>query len=430
VRNSFLKLIALGLGFFLGAGALHAQGKHVTDATLEVSTGDEIKVWLNGKSIAEYDPNTYEGDLRQRGYKVFELPAEQLCYFKNSNVLALEFIHNVQRQQGLEADGTVGIAYNLKVSYSDNSQALFSSDQIQQHVSSRVEKDTSEPSGWNAEDFNDGGWERAESARPTSSVAVTLVERGKPLKYLAGYPVSKIGETGDRRLFRRKLQMQVIAPPGCYQARVFPTNTPRGLKPPTATPVFTRTPVPTATPQPPVPTNTPRPRPTLIPTATPRPRVIPPTATPVPIRRVEQRIPTPVPTRYISIPTDTPTPRRRLPVPTPTVQRFVPQPTFTVQPVLVETAPETIVFVAPPVNIFVTFGDGPGQYKLDVVDADGKHLKTLYDKHVGWSRETWVAWDGKNEQGRLMPYGQYFAYFSKDGKVLRRIALTWIAPDR
>jgi flagellar hook assembly protein FlgD len=92
--------------------------------------------------------------------------------------------------------------------------------------------------------------------------------------------------------------------------------------------------------------------------------------------------------------------------------------------------PETITFVNPPVNIYVTFADGPGKYKMEILDSQGNHLRTLFDKHVGGESERWLEWDGTNEQGKLMPATSYSAIFSKDGKVLRKISLVWISKDQ
>jgi hypothetical protein len=92
------------------------------------------------------------------------------------------------------------------------------------------------------------------------------------------------------------------------------------------------------------------------------------------------------------------------------------------------SAPETIVFTAPPVNVYMRFLDGPGFYQLDVMDAGGNRLKTVFQKQVTREKEAWAAWDGAAEDGRLMPVGTYTAIFSKDGKVLRKIILTWIVP--
>jgi hypothetical protein len=90
------------------------------------------------------------------------------------------------------------------------------------------------------------------------------------------------------------------------------------------------------------------------------------------------------------------------------------------------SVPETIVFTDPPVNVYVRFRDGVGDYRLDVTDSQGKSLKTLYEKTVTTEKDSWASWDGVNQEGKKMSVGTYFAVFSKDGKTLRRIVLSWI----
>ena len=82
--------------------------------------------------------------------------------------------------------------------------------------------------------------------------------------------------------------------------------------------------------------------------------------------------------------------------------------------------------MSPPVNIYVNFADGPGRYKMELFDARGNLVKTLFDRQVGYEREIWLEWDGKNSQGQLLPVANYSAVFSKDGKILRTIVLNWI----
>ena len=117
------------------------------------------------------------------------------------------------------------------------------------------------------------------------------------------------------------------------------------------------------------------------------------------------------------------------PTATPTLE-VIATATFTSVPQETTGMAATIVFVNPPVNIDASFADGPGRYKLEIVDDQGNHLITLYDKHVGFEKETWISWDGTNDQGQLMHYGQYYALFTKDGRLIQKIALTWIPPNQ
>jgi hypothetical protein len=91
--------------------------------------------------------------------------------------------------------------------------------------------------------------------------------------------------------------------------------------------------------------------------------------------------------------------------------------------------PETVVFTEPPVYVYMKFADGPGQYRLDVFNAQGGHLRTIFNQPITTQKESWTSWDGINEQGRLMSFGRYYVAFSKDGRILRNIFLTWIAPQ-
>ena len=88
----------------------------------------------------------------------------------------------------------------------------------------------------------------------------------------------------------------------------------------------------------------------------------------------------------------------------------------------------TITFDNPPVNIDASFADGSGLYRLEIVDAQGFHLKTLYNKPSGFEKEIWITWDGTNDQGQLLRYGNYYALFTKDGVLIQKIALIWIRP--
>jgi hypothetical protein len=190
----------------------------------------------------------------------------------------------------------------------------------------------------------------------------------------------------------------------------------------TPTRVFTPTPFPTAvptltpTPIPPLPTPTlrPRPRRTLTPLPPPRPvRVTPqvrrvrirPTATFVPFRPTS----TWTPLRWIYW---TPTPLPPPPKPT-AIPAWLPP--------LVKG--QVIAFQVPPVQIYVTFEDGPGRYQLEVVDGRGSPLQLIFDKKILGEGDSWATWDGKDSQGRDAVPGQYFVIFYKDGRPLRSISV-------
>jgi hypothetical protein len=84
---------------------------------------------------------------------------------------------------------------------------------------------------------------------------------------------------------------------------------------------------------------------------------------------------------------------------------------------------QVIVFQMPPVEIYVTFADGPGRYQLEVVDAGGHPLQLIFDKKIVGEGDSWATWDGKDGRGRDAPVGQYFVIFYKDGRPLRSISI-------
>jgi hypothetical protein len=105
-----------------------------------------------------------------------------------------------------------------------------------------------------------------------------------------------------------------------------------------------------------------------------------------------------------------------------------PKPTSTPTPPLVLTPPaaeaQTIVFGAPPANIYMSFADGPGIYRLELFDGAGVFLGSLFEKRIVAQADGWAVWDGKTGGGREAPPGRYFVIFSKDGKPLKKIFIT------
>jgi hypothetical protein len=430
LNGSKLKIIILTLSAFLGVLPLQAQeDRSVTGATLMLSVDDWTQVFLNGHQIAEFDPRTFSGDASQNGVQTIQLSGDQLCYFESTNVLALVMTQTLSKNSALNEGNYLGIGYVLTVTFSDKKQSVYSSNEADQHLEFEVDSKTDpDPTDWTSQDFDDSGWHPAQGGKPSPALAVTLLnpDTHQPAVYLQCIKSGEDGIFGTlpgaRVYFRRKIAMYVVPPPGCPQPRPpskpKPTATPVPPRP-TATFTFTFTPTFTWTPRP-QPTRIPPPRPT----ATPIPRRPPPTA--IPIHQVRYVPPTWTHTRVYILPTPTNTPRRRAwPTAIPVV-KAKPTETFTSVPVEVQAMPETIVFVNPPVNIYVQFGDGPGQYKLEVTDAQGNHLKTLMDRHITGDEEQWLSWDGKNEQGQLMTYGEYYATFTRNGVLLRHIVLTWI----
>jgi len=117
-------------------------------------------------------------------------------------------------------------------------------------------------------------------------------------------------------------------------------------------------------------------------------------------------------------PTFRPTPRRNSqPRVTPTPARLSPVQWPPLDPSL------NIVFTEPPANIYLTFADGPGHYQVEVVDDEGNSLEALFDRKIVAESDSWVEWDGLDQNGKLVSPGQYFVILSKDGKALKRISV-------
>jgi hypothetical protein len=91
-----------------------------------------------------------------------------------------------------------------------------------------------------------------------------------------------------------------------------------------------------------------------------------------------------------------------------------------------EETTQTVTFDELPVNVWIHFKDGVGEYRLMVTDSKGNLVKIVYDQNITTQSETWTSWDGTNQQGLLMGAGTYYAVLVKDGKMLRRIILNWI----
>ena len=86
-------------------------------------------------------------------------------------------------------------------------------------------------------------------------------------------------------------------------------------------------------------------------------------------------------------------------------------------------AAQTLVFSGFPVNIYMAFRDGVGDYRLDILDFQGRILQTVFNKPITTQKESWAVWDGMDLTGREMPAGLYYAALSKDGRSLRKVVL-------
>jgi hypothetical protein len=445
------------LVFFLTAGVprLWAQtSRYVVSAELHLSMTHPLwpDVFLNGHQLVDAQDHVFD----RTSQIDLAFNREQLCYFTSVNCLALEVPQTLGSTTGTNA--SIGLAYVLKVVYSDNNIDWITSDQGKTRRYF-IKKDVLEPSGWTIAGFDDQAWPLSRIFTPTSASATLMnPQTNLPAKYLPTFKDSpRIYLTlGQKMLFRRKYFRDITAPPDCgepvsklaplkvqpmpspisttvivptltftptaytngyYQEPLAQPNLASRLEastqvPPTpAPPQVVLTQVPTATLQP-VWTPSPTLTPTLVWTNTPLP-----TATPRPLIRHK-------PKKHRSMVTITPT-QTSLPL----------APVFTATAVVTaivkpdSSMAATIVFAAPPVNINASFADGPGVYQLEIVDAKGTHLNTLYNQQVVLEKDTWITWDGTNDDGRLMGAGNYIARLSKDGVLIEKIALTWIIPN-
>jgi hypothetical protein len=110
------------------------------------------------------------------------------------------------------------------------------------------------------------------------------------------------------------------------------------------------------------------------------------------------------------------------PTPTPTdipVLPALPTPTFTV--VITGSAPQTLVVEVLPANLYVSFSDGPGAYRVFILDSWGKTIRKVYDRRVVAQSEDWAYWDGLDESGRAEPPGIYRVLFTLNDQPLKDI---------
>lgn len=103
------------------------------------------------------------------------------------------------------------------------------------------------------------------------------------------------------------------------------------------------------------------------------------------------------------------------------------------QPSTVITSPTsnsavTVTFTAFPINLYMGFRDGAGEYQLNIWDFRGQFVQTVFSKNITTEKETWATWDGKNSTGAELPLGFYTAVLSKDSRFLRKIILARIRP--
>jgi hypothetical protein len=418
-------MIVWGFGCFLAAGIAWAQNGYVSKpylvaAEIDIAVDNQADLWLNGILIKHC-----RHTLMETGCQRVAARPDSLCYFKNTNVLAIR----VQGSKSSQGDGFIGVAYAFRFQLSDGTYRVVDSSSPDDHRCFYLpRRGVDEPDGWKEIGFDDSRWLRAQSSGDmipnTASLSggdsggvagfLTATSKG----YSTQYP-------GEKQLFRRRFDLDIAVNPRCLPkgsmtapsflwSDSVPTRG-RTARPPTTGTVMSITPEVLPVHREPLASlpqlNYPAYRrglPVL------KPQIVWPTFTPavngfspsvlVPLYIANTPTPTPQPVVF--------RPRTRMPMDNP-----APTPTVIVQD------DGAIVFGRSKANLLVSFGDGPGFYKVEAVDEYFNHLKTILDQHVLDETQIWLTWDGKDEGGKDAPPGCYYILCSKEGMLLQKIIL-------
>jgi hypothetical protein len=406
LKKIYVYLLAMGL--VVATSPLLAQNvylkPYLVSASIYMVADAQAEVWLNGVHIA-YCPHT----TMAAGYKTFEAKPDSLCYFKNSNVLAIKLTGSKRPAE----DHFVGVAYAIRLRLSDGSFLVVNSSAARENRCFYLPHREEDPEGWEKVGFDDTGWQTAQSSGDmipnTASLAgginfLTATNNGYFVQF-----------AGEKQLFRRYFSLDVSVKPHCLTQN---TPTLLGRIGPIALPAVDHS------------TTSAEAQKISI-----TPEVLP--AHQQPLQAVPQLqhplygsnfalILRPAQMGSAQNP-DNPYPAVS-PVPSPAVGANtgiagINGPVNT--PAVTTTVQDdgAIVFGQSSANILVTFGDGPGLYKVEAVDENSTHLKTLLNQRIITDAETWLAWDGKDDQGNDVPAGRYYILCSKAGMVLQKILL-------
>ena len=410
------------LGCLWAADAAAAQTEPVSKpylvaADIDIAVDNQVDLWLNGIHIGHCLHTAMDSD-----YKTIEARGDSLCYFKSTNLLAIR----VSDAKGRSGDGFIGVAYVIRFKLSDGTFRFINSSSTKDHRCLYLSRrDQKEPDGWQEMNFDDSRWETAQSSGDMipNTTLISEVDFGGVANFLNASANGYMAQYhGERQLFRRSFNLDISTNPRClpgsflappvnswsndtlpfHQIRLSPTATPVLSLTPQVLPV-SQSPL-AATPQ--LGSATPVLHWELISINT--------LPTPVSGHLYSPRVPPPAP---VVTPTPMPVdaqPAAVLPgyaVPTPV-------------PTVILQNDGSIVFGVSNANILVSFGDGPGMYKVEVLDDHFTHLKTLFDQRVLGNSESWLNWNGKDDSGNDVPAGSYFVICSKEGIVLQKITLS------
>lgn len=104
------------------------------------------------------------------------------------------------------------------------------------------------------------------------------------------------------------------------------------------------------------------------------------------------------------------------------------RPTPPTQALSALNAPSTIFFSDFPINIYMLFRDGIGEYQLNIFDSRGYLIRTVFEKFITTQKDSWASWDGTNRDGVEVHDHSYSAVLSKEGHFLRKLILCRVKP--
>ena len=431
-----------------------------------MSVDDWADLWLNGIPIVDSQPHTpLNADT-----KIIRAKPNSLCYFSRENLLAIEITKTTIKNK-FDLDPSVGFAYILKLKLSDGREILLTSNEADQHKALYLpDQGISEPFRWNDRFFNDASWVSSFSTsfHLPSCAVVKDPESGALAEFLSARSASPQSlHPGERHLFRRYFSLPILPNPLCLTPIPVPWKASHVVeKVPSPTPGFLLEAPAIVLPEGPRHPQMPRvPRPTptwtFLPTATRTFTPVPysqfvPVSTPTlsflrapwPLHSTSlEAIPTATPVVGMPIPTPIKkTPKIQILHPTWVVQVFTPTATIfweyrpptatlTAMPVLpvlptattisppVDSQAQTLEVAVVPANLYVSFADGPGIYRLVVFDSQGRFIRNLYEMKVTTQTEDWAVWDGKDESGQDAPPGYYRVVFTQNGVRLKDVIL-------
>lgn len=454
VRKTFCWFAFFQMGTSIPALAQNTF-PYLKSATLYLASDGWVDIWLNGIPIRESQPSTPDS----KGFQVIQCLPAHLCYFQTENVLAIENANAFHAPAPLNSQ--VGIAYILQLHLSDGTGWVLSSNDVSAHKAYYIpSREMGEPGDWHHTVYDDQSWPLARTVG-TSIPGVSMLTdlgSGQGIQFLSASGMSpKARYPGERHLYRRAFHLDIAQNPTCPPPEVQAVKRPAKRTPaavPTPVPtveairlVPTLTPSFTATPRPvfiwkPSPTPTVPFHPTWVPTPIPTwtftfyPTAIP---TSVPVRVIRPTPPWPPVITRVRVPVNRPRWRKPTPTAFPVFGLLSrAEPIQTHAPLVVAPSPtpppaarvtaeppatqgQTIVFESQPANIYVSFADGPGVYRLEVFDSSERHLRALFEKRIVAQSEDWVEWDGRNDLGQEMPAGQYIVLYTKDGRELNKL---------